>query len=73
MCLCVRCGLVCCCLRCAVFCYRCLCASFVIHNALLYGVGLTNVVVCLVCDVCVCLMLSGLRFVTLCDYVGLGV
>ena len=44
------------------FCYNLLCASFVIHNALLYGVfccvsvyscvlfGLTHVVVCLVCD-----------------------
>ena len=44
-------------------CHSCLCASFVVHNALLYGVfynvvlyscalfGLTHVVVCLVCGV----------------------
>ena len=62
------------------FCYNCLCASCVLSNALLYGVfccvllyscvlfGLTNVVVCLVCELCV--MLSGLRFVICCDYVG---
>ena len=54
--------MVCCYLCCAVFWYRCVCASSVMYNALLYGVidcvlryscvrfCLTNVDVCLVCD-----------------------
>ena len=62
----MKCGMVCSCLCCVVFCYNCLCAPLVIDTALLYGVCcrvllyscvrfcLTNVFVCLVCDVSVC-------------------